>query len=160
MILSANRAHSAQQGVSFFFFFFVPLAGHARVRVRRLLGLTAKRVRVHARGGEWGRGTVHCMIMHDNILFIYITALSESWLRLKQPRGKIESPSVGLRATNDGCWWYSLTNSFPFHGPWAVGCGVGRCEEAWHKLEMDTARSSICQKTFLRLWIGGLQLIG
>ena len=76
-------------------------------------------------GGEEGSFTacplhVHCTFVYDHV---YISALPDPWMGLQQPRIKIESPSAGLRATNDGNWPHSLTNPFPFlsHGPWAEG---------------------------------------
>jgi len=85
-------------------------------------------------GGEEGSFTacplrVHCMSMYDHI---YITALSDTREGLQQPRIKIESPSTGLRATNDGHWPHSLTNPFPFlsMGRGAVG-RVRRLDTDW-----------------------------
>ena len=114
MILSTNRAHSAQQGVSFFFSSsFRWRATHEFESVGfsawQLSGSGSTRG-----GGEVGKRD---MFIACSYMIIYITALSETWVRLKQPRVKIESPSVGLRATNDGRWLYSLTNPFTFRGP-------------------------------------------
>jgi len=77
--------------------------------------------------GKRGRGEKRDRSLHAHCTFVYghvyITALPDPWMGLQQPRIKIESPSAGVRATNDGHWPHSLTNPFPFlsHGPWAEG---------------------------------------